>query len=90
VLAEKARVARHGSLVVDLHRSRLASLVVRIALPLFGVGHVAHHDGKISIDQAWTLDEVERLARGFEVLELRRRFPFRFSLVLGREEARAG
>lgn len=82
VLGEKVRVARSGTLVVDLHRSVVASLIVRILLPLFGVGRVACYDGKLSIDQAWKLDEVARLAEGFDVIELRRRFPFRFSLIL--------
>ena len=82
VLAESVRVSRRGSLTVDLRRSRLAPALIRLVLPLLRVGPVAYYDGKVSIDQAWSLDEAADLAAGFEALELRRRFPFRFSLLL--------
>lgn len=84
VLEEMARVASRGAVVVDLRHSRLASLLIRISLPLLGVGPVAAHDGKLSTDQAWTIEEARRLAAGLRVLELRRRFPFRFSLIVTR------
>jgi SAM-dependent methyltransferase len=82
ILAEMRRVARRGAAVVDLRRSRWSSLLVRLLLPLVGAGRVARHDGRLSVDRAWTLAEVERLVAGGPVLELRRRFPFRFSLLL--------
>jgi ubiquinone/menaquinone biosynthesis C-methylase UbiE len=82
VLAEMRRVARRGAAVVDLRRSRLALWAVRLLLPLLGVGRVTRHDGKVSIARAWSLPEVAELVRGLPVEELRRRAPFRFSLVL--------
>ncbi len=50
---------------------------------ILGVGPVARYDGLVSLEQAWTRTEVGRLTAGLPVIELARRFPFRFSLVLG-------
>ncbi len=82
LLAEMRRVARAGAAVVDLRRSRLLLFLVRVALPLLGAGPVTRNDGDVSVRRAWTLPEVARLLDGEPVLELRRRFPFRFSLLL--------
>lgn len=81
-LAEMARVAHRGAAIVDLRRALPARMLIRLALPLLGIARVARHDGRVSTDTAWTLDQVRRLARGFSVAELRRRFPFRFSLLV--------
>lgn len=83
ILAEMSRVAKAGTAVVDLRRSLLASALFRLALPLLRLERVASYDGRLSIDQAWSLDEVMQLTDGLSVIELRRRFPFRFSLLLG-------
>ena len=84
VLAEMARVARAGAVVIDLRRSRLARwLLVYLALPLFGASEVTRHDGRVSMERAWSIEEVRRVAAGLRVVELRRRFLFRFSLVVG-------
>jgi SAM-dependent methyltransferase len=82
ILAEMRRVARAGVAVVDLRRSRLLLVLVRLVLPLLGAGPVTRNDGRVSVGRAWTIPEVARLVAGEPVLELRRRFPFRFSLVL--------
>ena len=82
VLVEMRRVARAAAVVVDLRRSWLARLLFRPLAALLGMGPVARYDGLVSLAQAWSLAEVERLAADLPVLELRRRFPFRFSLVL--------
>ena len=82
VLAEMRRVARAGAVVVDLRRSRLARLLFRPLAALLRMGPVARYDGLVSLEQAWTAAEVERFAAGLPVSELRRRFPFRFSLVV--------
>ena len=83
ILAEMRRVARRGAAVVDLRRSHGAAWAVRLLLPLLGVGHVTLNDGKVSTARAWSLPEVAALVDGLPVEELRRRAPFRFSLVLG-------
>ena len=49
---------------------------------LLRMGPVARYDGRLSLAQAWTPDEVSRLAAGLPVVELETRFPFRLSLVL--------
>lgn len=82
ILREMCRVSRHGTVVVDLRHARSARFLIRILLPLLRIGPVASHDGKLSTDQAWCLEEVEQAVAGFSIGELRRRFPFRFSLVL--------
>lgn len=83
ILAEMRRCARRGVAVVDLRRSRLAPWLVRLLFPLLGVGRVALHDGLLSLAQSWTIPEVRELVAGLPVVELRRRFPFRWSLVIG-------
>ncbi len=83
VLAEMRRAVRRGVAVVDLRRSRLAVLLARLLFPFLGVGRVARHDGYLSIVQSWTTAEVAELVAGLPVAELRRRFPFRWSLVVG-------
>jgi SAM-dependent methyltransferase len=82
ILAEMRRVARGGAVVVDLRRSLLLFLLVSALVPLLGGGRVTRNDGRVSVRRAWTLREVAELVRGLPVAELRRRFPFRFSLVL--------
>ena len=83
ILSEMRRVCRLAALVVDLRQSRTARLLARLLLPLLGAGRVALFDGKLSADQAWRLDHVRELTGSSGTRELRKRFPFRFSLVLG-------
>jgi SAM-dependent methyltransferase len=82
VLAEMRRVSREGAAVVDLRRSRLLFALLHLALPLLGAGRVTREDGYLSARKAWTIPEAARLTEGLPVAELRRRIPFRFSLVL--------
>ena len=82
VLAEMRRCARRGAVVVDLRRSRLAVVLARTFFPLLGLGRVARADGVLSIRQSWTVEEIRAFTREHPKLELRRRFPFRWSLVL--------
>lgn len=82
VLAEMRRCARRGAVVVDLRRSRLAVALARAVFPFLGVGRVARHDGVLSLRQSWTVAEVRELVADLPVVELRRRFPFRWSLVV--------
>ena len=82
ILSEMHRVASEGTVVVDLRRSHLAAFLLRIVLPILGVGSIARADGRLSLLQGWTIKEVRNLLRDRQISELRRRFPFRFSLVL--------
>lgn len=81
-LEEMVRVARRGAAIVDLRRAWPARLLIRLLLPLLGVARVARHDGRVSTDTAWSLDQVRDLTQGLAVAELRKRFPFRFSLLV--------
>lgn len=82
VLVEMRRCAHRGAAVVDLRRSRLAVVLARALFPLLAVGSVARGDGVLSIRQSWTVEEIRAFTREHPKLELRRRFPFRWSLVL--------
>ncbi|HVF59538.1 MAG TPA: methyltransferase domain-containing protein [Thermoanaerobaculia bacterium] len=82
VLEEMRRVARRGAAIVDLRRNRFAAWGLRVLLPLLRTGRITRHDGRVSMARAWTLSEVAALVDGLPVEELRRRAPFRFSLVV--------
>lgn len=82
ILDEMRRVATRGAAVVDLRPSRLAALLVRLLLALLGAGYVARYDGRVSVEQAWEIGRVRRFLASETPAELRRRFPFRFSLLL--------
>ncbi len=83
ILTEMQRVGMRGALIVDLRKSRIARRLIGPLLRLLRVAWVADHDGRTSVANAWSLDELSGLLDGREPVELRRRFPFRFSLVLG-------
>jgi len=82
ILSEMRRVTRRAAVVVDLRRSRLGAAVGRLLIPLTGAGFVTRHDGRVSLARCWPLSRVRALVADLPVEELRRRFPFRFSLVL--------
>jgi hypothetical protein len=82
VLDEMRRVARRGAIVVDLRPGRLPFALAKILIPLVGACPVTRHDGPASVARAWPLDAVRRLTAELPVAELRRRFPFRWSLVI--------
>jgi hypothetical protein len=81
-LGEMQRVSREGAIVVDLRQSRWTRLLAAIFLRLLPIARVAREDGLVSVERAWSLERVRRTFARFPVLELRRRFPCRFSLVL--------
>jgi SAM-dependent methyltransferase len=82
VLAEMRRIARRGAAVVDLRQSALARRLAPLFIAALGVGPITRHDGRVSLTRAWPLPAVAALVADQPVTELRRRFPFRFSLVL--------
>ncbi len=82
ILSQMQRTATKGTIAVDLRESRMGLLLLKLALPLLGAGSVARADGCLSLVQAWTIEELEILLADRQVTELRRRFPFRLSLVL--------
>jgi ubiquinone/menaquinone biosynthesis C-methylase UbiE len=82
VVEEMRRVARRAAVVVDLRRSALSRLLARPCLRLLAISPTAYHDGVASVQSAYGLDEVAAVVDGLPVRELRRRFPFRWSLVV--------
>ena len=80
-LAEMRRIARRGVVVVDLERTRLAWLGIRIAT-MFSTP-VARHDGPVSVQRAFRPDELLALARdaGLPEPRMSRHVPFRQALV---------
>ena len=82
VMEEMRRVASRAAVVVDLRRSALSRLLARPCLRLLAISPTAYHDGIASVRSAYGLDEVAAVVEGLPVRELRRRFPFRWSLVV--------
>jgi len=82
VLAEMRRVSRRAAIVVDIRRSRLGGLLGRLVLAMLRVGPVASHDGRLSLDQSWTLDDVRSAAPAAATRSLRRCWPHRWALDL--------
>lgn len=82
IAAEMRRVAAAGAAVVDLRRNRLGLRLLDLFFFLFRIGEVTRHDGRVSFRRSWSIAEVARLFADQPVLELRRRIPFRFSLVV--------
>lgn len=88
ILQEMQRVARRAVVVIDLRRAVGARGLIRLLFPLLRIGPVASYDGELSTAQAWRLGGVRQISADLQVEELRRRFPFRFSLVLRGGDAR--
>ena len=86
VVEEMRRTARRV-VVVDLRRSLLARLLSRAFLRLLRLSPTAYHDGVVSMARSYGLGAVREVVAGLPVLELRRRFPYRWSLVLRGEGA---
>jgi ubiquinone/menaquinone biosynthesis C-methylase UbiE len=82
ILGEMRRVARRGVVAVDLRRSGVARRTWGLLSRLLRLGRIAAHDGRVSIERAWSIAELRDLTRVFPVLEARRRFPVRLSLAI--------
>ena len=82
ILREMRRVASRGVAIIDLRASPWLRLVIRPLLRLAGAGRVAYVDGVLSAAAAWSLDDLRHLVAGWPLVELKKRFPFRFSLIL--------
>jgi ubiquinone/menaquinone biosynthesis C-methylase UbiE len=80
LLARLAEVACHALLINDLERHKWAWRFVRYA-PLFC--EVSRADGAVSVQQAFTADELTSLAHraGLARSRVRRHFPYRLSLA---------
>ena len=81
VLREMCRVAK-SAVVVDLARSALLRRLVRPGLRLLALGEIAYDDGVVSVERSYAFGDLAAVLDRFPVAELRRRFPFRWALVL--------
>jgi len=63
ILAEMWRTARAGIAIVDLRRSRLSLRAVAMLGPLVFRSRISVADGRASVEQAYTAEEVARIAR---------------------------
>jgi hypothetical protein len=88
ILAEMARVGAPAA-VVDLRRCFAARLLARAFLRLLGLGPTAYHDGVVSVARSYSLRGAARAVDGRLDAILVRRFPGRFSLLLGRKPCRS-
>ena len=84
LLREFARVARHAVVVTDLERNSLAYYFLPATRWLFGWNRITLHDGPISVEAAFHVDELEQLGRaaGLQNIRVARYRPaFRLSMV---------
>lgn len=86
VLGEMRRVARSAVVVADLRPSRLAAGLFRLLARILRFGPVGYSDGCTSLRRAWALPAVRELTRGLPVRVLRKRAPFRWTMVVGSGE----
>lgn len=86
VLAEMRRVTRSGAIVVDLRPSRFAGPLFRLAANALRFSPVAYADGCTSLRRAWALSDVKRLTADLPVAELKRRVPFRWTMIVDSSE----
>jgi SAM-dependent methyltransferase len=82
VLREMARVARRGIIAADLLRSRRAYFWISL-FSLFA-GRMVRHDARLSVAQAFSLDEARELAAraGLKGASVRRHFGHRFVIAM--------
>ncbi len=83
ILREAARVARHGIVVGDLVRSRMAMVVTWLATRAMSRSWIVHVDAVRSVHAAFQVNELAALARKAGLVDavVQRRFPFRLVLT---------
>jgi len=82
--AMKCRVAPGGMLLVsDLRRSLAGYLLAWLGCRVLSRSRIVHYDGPVSVQAAWTIREMEEMARlaGLEGAEIRRAWPWRMQLL---------
>lgn len=83
LLAEMARVSRHGFVVNDLIRSRAAYALVWLATRLFAGNPISRHDGPLSVLRAYTAGEIGALAEQAGIPRVRiTRYPLLLRLAV--------
>jgi SAM-dependent methyltransferase len=82
ILREMGRVARHGVLVIDLHRNPMAYYFYTTVGRLFLYNRLIREDGALSILRSFKPDELEHLghAAGLGKVAVEKHFPSRLVL----------
>jgi hypothetical protein len=67
----------------DIVRGRLPQIAFKIGQPVFARSYLTQHDGMVSIQRAYTPDELLQLAQAAEISNARvyQHFPWRMTLV---------
>ena len=88
LLAEFARVARRAVVVNDLIRHLVPYWFAKLTGPLLATSYLTRYDGPTSVLRGFTVREMAGLAEraGLRQISLRRRFPYRLSLVARMED----
>ena len=83
LLRDFARVARRAIVVNDLVRNMVPYWFARLTGPLLATSYLTRFDGPASVLRGFTADELSEHARraGLRSFVVRRRFPYRLSLV---------
>ena len=85
-----AQVARHAVIINDLQRNLLPYLFIRVAYP-FARSRIPRFDGPASVRQAYTREELRRLAEsaGFRNFEIERMGAYRLGMTIWKPNAGA-
>jgi len=83
VLRASYNRARRGIVMTDLVRSYFPLLAFHLIQPIFARHYLTHHDGRLSIERAYTPDELRSLAQaaGLDTAHVYCHFPWRMTLV---------
>lgn len=81
-LDEMCRVVSDGVVIVDLYPSALARRFFPLVARLLRLDSVSWQDGVVSLAAAWPFERVRKVLPPGVRYRLRRRFPFRWSLVV--------
>ena len=83
VLSETFNRARRGIVMSDLVRSRFPVLAFGLIQPVFARHYLTRHDGRLSIERAYTAPELRSLASaaGIQNAQVYSHFPWRMTLV---------
>ncbi len=83
MLQDFGRVARRAVIINDLVRNLVPYYFMRIAGPVITTSYLTRNDGPVSVLRGFTAGELRGLAEraGLGRLDLKRRFPYRLSMV---------
>lgn len=83
MLKSFSRLAKRGVIINDLHRSRVAYVLIYILTRLLTQNRLTRYDAPVSVMNAFTPEEMRTMAQaaGWQQFEVNRHFPYRIALV---------